>query len=251
MKKLPKSPKKRPSKVSRTLKKASKSAKRPTKKVLRKPMTGKSLHIFLSRVLSPEKETVTSGNPSVASSSNGFELPAAYGEDRATLLVRDPWWLYAYWEVTPDTYQKTLARLERDGNTFEKTVLRVYDITEAAAGGSKSFFDIELNFFADNWTIDVGVPDREWVIEIGLRTRTGGFYTLVRSNTAHTPRYGISDVIDEEWMLPDDLYWKIFGLSGGLGANKSSLDVRAFLEKYLRNLGSSENAARAPVLEKK
>ena len=34
-------------------------------------------------------------NPSVE-----FELPAQYGQNKLVLLVRDPWWVYAYWEVT-------------------------------------------------------------------------------------------------------------------------------------------------------
>ena len=29
------------------------------------------------------------------------ELPAHYGEDRITVMARDPWWLFAYWEIRP------------------------------------------------------------------------------------------------------------------------------------------------------
>jgi len=29
------------------------------------------------------------------------ELPLAYGQSRAVLVARDPWWLFAHWEVPP------------------------------------------------------------------------------------------------------------------------------------------------------
>src|SRR2546428_8916486 len=39
------------------------------------------------------------------------DLPRAYGRDRLVLLVRDPWWLFAYWELTPTSRIETLRRL--------------------------------------------------------------------------------------------------------------------------------------------
>lgn len=169
----------------------------------------------------------------------GFTLPSKYGEDKAVLMVRDPWWLFAYWEVTPRREQETVDAIHRAGLTREKSVLRVYDVTGASVPDSHSFFDIELQNFASTWYIDVGVPDREWVVEVGIRTREGRFFMLVRSNVVRTPRFGVSDVLDEEWMLPDELYWKLFGMSG-LGRQKSSLDVREILERYLKSVVSSE-----------
>ncbi|HTL70557.1 MAG TPA: hypothetical protein VL404_04615, partial [Candidatus Eisenbacteria bacterium] len=79
----------------------------------------------------------------------------------------------------------------------------------------------------------------DWVVEIGLRSADGRFFAMARSNVARTPRFGVSDVLDEEWMLPEELYWKLFGLSGGLADRRSSLDVREILEKYLRSIVSS------------
>ena len=105
-----------------------------------------------------------------------------------------------------------------------------------------SFFDIELNFFTNNWYVDVGRPDTEWIAELGVRTTQGRlFFPLVRSNAIRTPRFGISDVLDEEWMMPDDLYWKLFGRMAGLRDRKSSLDTREVLERYLKGMASSSS----------
>jgi hypothetical protein len=31
----------------------------------------------------------------------GFELPSGYGDNKILLLVRDPYWVYSYWEISP------------------------------------------------------------------------------------------------------------------------------------------------------
>ncbi|PIU40306.1 MAG: DUF4912 domain-containing protein [Candidatus Omnitrophica bacterium CG07_land_8_20_14_0_80_50_8] len=180
---------------------------------------------------------------------SGFELPAKYGENKLVLLVRDPWWLYAYWEATPEREMEILDLVRRSAKSIEAKVLRVYDITDKSLPDYNVSFDIEIGV-ATNWYVDVGKPDRRWVAELGFRTHRGRFFSLVRSNFVCTPRFGVSDVLDEEWLLPDELYWKIFGLSGGLGTQKSSLDVKEVLERYLRGLGASENSGRSALGKK-
>lgn len=172
-----------------------------------------------------------------------FELPSQYGEDKAVLLVRDPWWVFCYWEVTPRTYNQVTDLMRKSGLAADKQVLRVYDVTGTSVNRPNCFFDIEVGSYANNWYIDVGKPDTDWMIEIGFRAANGRFFALVRSNMVRTPRFGISDVIDEEWMLPDDLYWQLFARSAGAGMAKSSMDVREVLERYLKNIVSSQGAS--------
>lgn len=169
-----------------------------------------------------------------------YELPSQYGDDKIVLMVRDPWWLYAYWEVTDRRQAEVLDQIQRQGLMKQKNVLRVYDITGGSIDHPRSSFDIEVAFLTGNWYIDVGIPDREWMVELGFRASDGRFFPLVRSNAVRTPRFGVSDVLDEEWMLPDETYWKLFGLSGGLADRKSSLDVRDILERYLKSIVSSD-----------
>ncbi|HTL70340.1 MAG TPA: DUF4912 domain-containing protein, partial [Candidatus Eisenbacteria bacterium] len=92
-----------------------------------------------------------------------FELPAQYGDNKVVLLVRDPWWIYAYWEVTQDRERETIEVMRRQGCDKDKTVLRVYDVTGSSVEKPRSFFDIEIAFLASNWYVDVGIPDRDWV----------------------------------------------------------------------------------------
>ena len=175
-------------------------------------------------------------------------IPTYYGEDKLVLMVRDPWWLFAYWEITPGKSEEIQWKARQAGERNWKTVLRVYDVTGSGIEKPRSYFDIELNFFADNWYIDVGLPDHEWAAELGLRASSGRFYGMVRSNKVQTPSFGISDVLDEEWMLPEDVYYRLIGLVGP-GAQSGSMDVRKLLEKYLKQIVSSERVPQAPPLK--
>ena len=176
-------------------------------------------------------------------------LPENYGQDTLVLMARDPWWLFTYWEVTNRRKDAVTDRVKQAGHQDWKTVLRVYDVTGNDAPPADYFFDIELNFFADNWYIDVGKPDREWMAELGFRTLSGEFFMLVTSNRIRTPAFGISEVVDEEWMMPENLYYQLIGLAGP-GQQSGSIEVRRMLKKYLkRGLSSDRRAGFSSVLK--
>ena len=237
-------PSKRP--VPKPIKKAARKPLRRIKKTVRKivrkvvPRAGKRTAVLVRAAFEGPEEPQHSPAP------QDGRVPRYYGEDKLALLVRDPWWLFAYWEVTPQKNEEAAEQARRAGHRDWKTVLRVYDITQGGPDKPDSFFDIELNFYTDNWYIDVGMPDRRWMAELGLRTVSGKFFTLVRSNSVWTPAFGVSEFVDEEWMLPDEVYFKLIGFTGP-GGQAGSMDIRKILEKYLKQVVSSERLARAPL----
>ena len=164
-----------------------------------------------------------------------FRFPPGYGDNRIVLLVRDPWWLFSYWEIAKDREEEIVRKMEKAGEMPAKSVLRVYDVTGVNFNGrnARSFFDIDLKGLANNWYINVNMPDSSWVIDIGIVTNKGNFYLLARSNVVRTPRFGMSDQLDAEWMAPEDEFWKMFGLSGGMGIGKGSLEVREMFKRRL------------------
>jgi hypothetical protein len=168
-------------------------------------------------------------------SETAFDFPAGYGDNKIVAMVRDPWWIYSYWEVAGDKEEKVKKSIRNDGAEPSKSLLRVYDVTDTDINKSESngHFDIELENLANNWYVHVNQPDRAWCIDIGILASNDKFYTLARSNVVKTPRYGPSDVLDEEWMVPEDLFWRLFGLSGGYGVNKSSLEMKKEFKKHL------------------
>jgi hypothetical protein len=165
------------------------------------------------------------------------ELPHQYEQDRIILQVRDTHWLHAYWEVRG----QTLGRLKGElGEQFQraKRMLRVYDISYINFDGSNanSFFDIQLNDHANNWYIEVS-PGRSWCVDFGLLLPDGRFITILRSNVVQTPLDGASWITDEEWMIPDDMFARLYGMGFGLG--RSSPVGKGWQERIKKELVSS------------
>lgn len=135
------------------------------------------------------------------------ELPQSYGIDRLVLLVKDPYWVYAYWEVTA-TKMEEFASSYGDIWNNSKSVMRVYDITGVVFNGNNAhgFFDIPINDFADNWHIEVGNANRTYCADLGRLLPNGNFIAMLRSNSVTTPRDSLSDNMDEEWMWIEGIY---------------------------------------------
>ena len=135
----------------------------------------------------------------------GFEYPRSYGESSISLMVRDPYWLFSYWEVAPDLRADLAARLGDDVLSRSRLVLRVYDVTGTDPDHAVSFHDIDVAPGARNWYINVMRIEREYCVDLGLVTPDGSFIVIARSNRVALPPVGPSDVVDEEWVTIDAL----------------------------------------------
>lgn len=166
------------------------------------------------------------------------DLPGEYYVDKIVLQTRDPWWLHTYWEVTAQTFDALRGRF-KDAFFSSKRTLRVYDISNIIFDGTNAhrYFDIEVGHEANNWYIDTQGPGRSWCVDFGLKLANGEFITIVRSNTAHTPLDGPSWITDEEWMIPEDLFSRIYGMGIGFGSSPVGIK-RIWQEKLIRELGS-------------
>jgi len=146
-------------------------------------------------------------------------VPWSYGETRLVALTRDPYWIFAYWELTDEVHRAAEERVGREAWFHARPVIRVYDVT----GGGR--YDVAVDEGARNWYLNVGQPDRTWYLELGRITEAGEFVMLARSNTVHTPRDAPSGVIDWRWPPFYQLYGESFwpegmpGSPGGLPAS--------------------------------
>ena len=157
------------------------------------------------------------------------ELPDNYGDNQIYLLVRDPYWIYAYWEIQDDHQRYHLKKL---GGSWESvtSVLRVYDTTEV--GKPHPVSDILLQNLVKCWYLNTQ-PNHSYFVEIGLLHRNGRFICLARSNHVTMPRSGMSEIIDDQWMSID--FDKMYALSGGFQVGKSSEELRNLMEERFRN----------------
>jgi hypothetical protein len=176
------------------------------------------------------------------------DLPVSYDEDRVALLVRDPYWIHVYWDITRETLAKAQ---EAFGDRWPeaRSILRVYDVTGVDFDGTNanSHFDIEISGGASNWYVNVQVPNRAYCVEIGLLSVAGEFFVLARSNVVATPRDVPSDITDEEWMIPDWEFDRVYALSGGFNPDSGSLELKEMMEKSLGGqVGSGAPGSMAP-----
>lgn len=169
------------------------------------------------------------------------ELPNGYGKDRIVTMVRDPYWLHCYWELTRQAISRAESALGQEWHTA-KPILRLLDVTSGETSGSSESVvrDIEIHGGCNNWYIDVNSPPKSFRVDIGYLTRSGRFYVVARSNVVTTPRAGVSDIIDENWADIDvSKAERIYAMSGGFDPTASSLELKQLFEERLRRpLGS-------------
>jgi hypothetical protein len=164
-------------------------------------------------------------------------------------MVKDPWWLYAYWEIQPQVERQARHQLSPDEHQGLHSILRVYDVTgrDFPAQAANHWFDIPLSGMANQWYIHANTPNRSFLVDIGLRTKSGRFLTLARSNQVTTPRFGPSEIVDEEWMTSEGDYWKLFGLTAGIGMGASPGALKALLERKMFSPGLFSPGLFSPV----
>jgi hypothetical protein len=169
------------------------------------------------------------------------DLPTGYGKDRIALMVRDPYWLHCYWEVTHQAVGRAEAALGQEWHTA-KPILRLLDVSSRDTTSTSEAIvrDIDIHGGCNNWYIDVANPPRSYRVDIGYLAKDGKFYALARSNVVTTPRAGISDVIDENWADIDAKKAdRIYAMSSGFDPSASSLELKQLFEEHLRRpLGS-------------
>jgi hypothetical protein len=115
-----------------------------------------------------------------------FLFPETYGVNRVRLLVRDPEWIFAYWDVNPSALKDLARSLGERGLALSRLTLRVQD---PVSGGSS---DILLPPGARWWYIRTDSARRSYRAELGVTLPSGEFRRLAESNTVVTPRVGPS-----------------------------------------------------------
>jgi hypothetical protein len=159
-------------------------------------------------------------------------------KDRLVLMVRDAYWLHAYWEVSRHSVVRAKAAMAERWHTC-KPVLRLFHVESSGANsGERVARDIEIHGGVKNWYIDVADPPESYRVELGYLATDGHFFAIARSNTVKTPRPGSSDAIDENWTDIAENYEKIYAQS--ITDGHSMGDLRELFEERLRRpMGAS------------
>ncbi|HNW44510.1 MAG TPA: DUF4912 domain-containing protein [Elusimicrobiales bacterium] len=163
-------------------------------------------------------------------------LPESYGTTEASLLPRDPNWMFIYWEITENS--KNAMRKQHGEDIFQKgrQVIRVHEMSGGDGGGK--YFDIPVMHDAKSWYVNVQESGKPYCCEVGLTLPDGSFIGLVKTNTVNLPAGRVSDVTDEKWMAVTADFDKLLQLSGVEYIGKGSGEVAKSLAQRWEMLRS-------------
>jgi hypothetical protein len=163
-------------------------------------------------------------------------------KDRLVVMVRDPYWLQAYWELTRTGVERAQAALGQEWHSV-RPILRLVEVTD---GGTTSAVetpvrDIDIHGGVNNWYVDVQDPPKSYRIDIGYLGTSGKFFVLARSNVVTTPKAGSNERLDQNWSDIAGDFERIYAQSGGHnGDGNGSVELQEVFEERLRRpMGSS------------
>lgn len=158
-----------------------------------------------------------------------------YVRDRLVVMVRGPFWLHAYWELTRQGVERAQAAMGQEWHSA-RPVLRVLHVPSSGTTSSAEALvrDIEIHGGVNNWYVDVNDPPKSYRLDIGYLAPSGRFFVLARSNVVSTPKAGSSDAIDENWTEVAEDFEKIYAMSGGYAPEGPNPDLQELFEERLR-----------------
>jgi hypothetical protein len=165
--------------------------------------------------------------------------------DRLVVLVRDPYWLHAFWELS----HQSIARVQAAMGQFwhlARPMLRLFEVTSGGNATPSDTFvrSIEIHGGVNNWYIDLQDPPKSYRLDIGYLAPDGNFHVVARSNVVTTPPAATRDALDENWTDVAEDCDRIYAMSGGYSPEGTNQELRELMEERLRRpMGS-------PVLTK-
>ena len=166
--------------------------------------------------------------------SEGRELPHDYGDTRIVVMVRDPEWVFAYWEVNDE--KRDELKLFRTGHD-RRVVLRFYKVDgrDWPAEPAHYTFDVEVGPYSSSWYLRMPEADSQWVAELGMFDQEGNYVSIARSNVISMPRDRISEETDTQWMIVEETFRKLYEAAGAFSLRemRGSEEIIRVLQKQV------------------
>lgn len=175
--------------------------------------------------------------------STGKPGGVAVTKDRIFLMVPDPYWLHATWELTHQSVQRAEAALRQDWHGA-KPIIRLFDVTsnDTTSTSETPVRDINIVGGCNNWYIDVPQPPRSYRADIGYVSRRGDFYVLARSNVVTPPKAGSAEALDVGWAEMDTKKAeRIMAMSSGFESSGHPELRELFEERLRRPMGAPKD----------
>lgn len=147
-----------------------------------------------------------------------FDIPDGYNETKIALLLRDPFWAFAYWDI----HNKELEELQERGR-IEGLLLRVCQISLAGTPEEKiaDSFDIPVKIQDNKWYINLPESGKQYFIKLIVQI-TAGEKVLCVSNIVESPAKTVAGTIAGENIT--DISDPMLAFAGLFDISESSAD---------------------------
>jgi len=115
-------------------------------------------------------------------------LPESYEVDTIYVVPRDPEWIFCYWDLSRETVRHYLTQ-----SVDNKLYIKINDVTDVIydGGNANRYLLYEIPYGTRNWYAFVDAPERDFVVEIVVKSRYG-FLPILRSKAVRMPPASMS-----------------------------------------------------------
>ncbi len=162
--------------------------------------------------------------------------------DRLVVMVRDPFWLHAYWEVSRQSVERAAAALGHGWHSA-RPVIRIYEVHHESGqtDSEKLVGNVDIHGGVNHWFVDVRNPPGTYRLDIGYLDENDKYYSLARSNVVSTPAAGQKDVLEGHWEAVAKDCDAIYARSSGHTDQGPSRELQELLEERLgRPMGAPQ-----------
>jgi hypothetical protein len=114
------------------------------------------------------------------------ELPETYGVDECEVLFKDPFWVFAYWEVTEGGISSARAQLGQSAQS-SKLVLRMFTTVPGPEGVDRQTEDVDLPWNHGRRYMQAPKPGAHLRVAVGLLSGEGYFAPIAHSSLVRVP----------------------------------------------------------------
>ncbi|HXD88543.1 MAG TPA: DUF4912 domain-containing protein [Urbifossiella sp.] len=171
---------------------------------------------------------------------SGGKASSGLHKDKIYLMVPDPYWLHATWELTHQSVQRAEAALRQDWHGA-RPIIRLFDVTstDTTSTSETPVRDIIVHGGCNNWYIDIPQPPRQYRADIGYLSRRGDFFVLARSNVVTPPKAGTTEAINVGWSdIDSKKAERILAMSTGFESPTHPELKELFEERLRRPMGA-------------
>ena len=114
------------------------------------------------------------------------ELPETYGVDECEVLFKDPFWVFAYWEITDGGLASARAQLGASAES-SRLVMRMFTTVPGPEGVDREITDVDLPWNHGRRYLQSPKPGAHLRVAVGLLSREGYFAPIAHSSLVRVP----------------------------------------------------------------